>query len=54
MGLRFRQMDEQKVRDGTASRRTLLTVKDLKAKEIQMDLTDVYGNEGLRISAVQK
>jgi hypothetical protein len=32
----------------------LSTLKDLKAKKIEMELTSVYGDEALRISAVKK
>jgi hypothetical protein len=31
-----------------------LTIKGLKAKEIEMKLTSVYGNEALQTSAVKK
>jgi hypothetical protein len=31
-----------------------LTLKGLKAKEIEMELTSVYGNEGLQIFSVKK
>jgi hypothetical protein len=37
------------VRDGAANTRLLLTLKVLKAKEINMELTSVYGDEALQI-----
>jgi transposase len=33
---------------------SVLTLKGLKAKEIEMELTSVYGDEALEISAVKK
>jgi hypothetical protein len=32
----------------------LLTLKGIKAKKIEMELTSMYDNEGLQISAVKK
>jgi hypothetical protein len=40
--------------DGAAASRPLLTLKGLKTKEIEMELTDVDGDEALHISAVKK
>jgi hypothetical protein len=44
----------KKVPHGAASSRPLLTLKDLKTKEIQMDLTSMYDEEAFQISAVKK
>jgi hypothetical protein len=32
----------------------VLTLKGLKAQEIEMELTSMYGNEALQISAIRK
>jgi hypothetical protein len=45
---------QAKLPDGSASSSSLLALKDLKAKEIEMELVSVYGSEALQISLVQK
>jgi len=54
VALHFWQICRQKVVDGAASSRPRWTLKDLKAEEIEMELTDVYGDEAFQISAVTK
>jgi hypothetical protein len=43
-------MYTQKKLDGVASNRSLFAPKDLKAKNIEMELANVYGDEALQIS----
>jgi hypothetical protein len=50
----FGKPARRKVPDGAASSRPLLTLKGLKAKEIEMELTSVYEDETLQISAAKK
>jgi hypothetical protein len=50
----FGKPARRKVPDVAASSRPLLTLKGLKAKEIEMELTNVHGDEALQISAVRK
>jgi hypothetical protein len=47
-------MCAQKVPDGAANNRPLFTLKGLKAKEIEMELTSVDDDEAFQISAVKK
>jgi hypothetical protein len=42
------------VSDGAASSRPLFDLPGLKAKEIETELTSVYGDEALQSSAVKK
>jgi hypothetical protein len=53
VALHFWPTHTPKGRDGAASSRPLLTLKNLKVKEIEMELTRAYGNEALQISAVK-
>jgi hypothetical protein len=54
VALHFWQTYAKEVPNGAASNCLLLTLKGLKAKQIEMELTSVYGDEGLQIFALKK
>jgi hypothetical protein len=53
VGLQSWHIDRQKMLDGAASSRSLLTLKGFKAKKIEMEFTSAYRDEALQISAVK-
>jgi hypothetical protein len=54
VALHFGKRTCKRVPDRTAHNRPRLTLKGLKAKTIETELTSVYDNEGLQIFAVKK
>jgi hypothetical protein len=50
----FGKRTRKRVLDGAGTVVRFLTLKGLKAKEIEMELTTMYGNEALQISTRKK